>query len=88
MEALGGGAEATAPHDPDPSSTITVQVKFGGRAIGLPVSPDSTVRELKSLLQPITNVLPRGQKLICKGSLLSNFDPFRTFLRLLIVGFM
>ncbi|CAA6656899.1 unnamed protein product [Spirodela intermedia] len=38
----------------------------------LSVSPDSSVRELKSLLQPLTNVLPRGQKLICKGKVLAD----------------
>ncbi|MQM09406.1 hypothetical protein Taro_042277 [Colocasia esculenta] len=72
MEGEGGGAEASAPHGSDPSSTITVQVKFGGRAIAIPVPPDSTVSELKSLLQPLTNVLPRGQKLICKGKVLAD----------------
>lgn len=48
-------------------STIKITVKFGGKSIPLSVSPDCTVKDLKSLLQPITNVLPRGQKLIFKG---------------------
>ncbi|XP_010414314.1 PREDICTED: LRR repeats and ubiquitin-like domain-containing protein At2g30105 [Camelina sativa] len=51
-------------------STIKLTVKFGGKSIPLSVSPDCTVKDLKSLLQPITNVLPRGQKLIFKGKVL------------------
>ncbi|KAG5515069.1 hypothetical protein RHGRI_036193 [Rhododendron griersonianum] len=49
---------------------ITVNIKFGGRSIPVSLSSDSTVRHLKSLLQPLTNVLPRGQKLIFKGKVL------------------
>ncbi|KAI8523533.1 hypothetical protein RHMOL_Rhmol13G0081500 [Rhododendron molle] len=49
---------------------ITVNIKFGGRSIPVSLSSDSTVRDLKSLLQPLTNVLPRGQKLIFKGKVL------------------
>ncbi|KAL6003146.1 hypothetical protein ACLOJK_023369, partial [Asimina triloba] len=45
---------------------ITVHVKFSGRSIPITISPDATVMDLKSHLQPITNVLPRGQKLISK----------------------
>ncbi|KAF8053447.1 hypothetical protein N665_1414s0004 [Sinapis alba] len=51
-------------------STIKLTIKFGGRSIPLSVSPDATIKDLKSLLQPITNVLPRGQKLIFKGKVL------------------
>ncbi|CAE6020930.1 unnamed protein product [Arabidopsis arenosa] len=51
-------------------STIKLTVKFGGKSIPLSVSQDCTVKDLKSLLQPITNVLPRGQKLIFKGKVL------------------
>ncbi|KAK9280682.1 hypothetical protein L1049_014380 [Liquidambar formosana] len=51
-------------------TNITVHVKFSGRSIPISLSPDSTVKDLKSLLQPLTNVLPRGQKLIFKGKLL------------------
>ncbi|KAF6164883.1 hypothetical protein GIB67_017086 [Kingdonia uniflora] len=32
----------------------------------------STVKDLKALLQPLTNVLPRGQKLIFKGKVLTD----------------
>ncbi|KAL6967718.1 hypothetical protein U1Q18_033527 [Sarracenia purpurea var. burkii] len=49
---------------------ITVNIKFAGRSIPLSLSSDDTVRDLKSLLQPLTNVLPRGQKLIFKGKVL------------------
>ncbi|KAJ4901923.1 hypothetical protein Rs2_15874 [Raphanus sativus] len=38
-------------------STIKLTIKFGGRSIPLSVSPDATTKDLKSLLQPITNVL-------------------------------
>nr|CAB3499491.1 unnamed protein product [Digitaria exilis] len=43
--------------------TITVQVKFAGRTIPVEVPSAATTAELKRLLQPLTNVLPRGQKL-------------------------
>ncbi|XP_038722037.1 LRR repeats and ubiquitin-like domain-containing protein At2g30105 isoform X2 [Tripterygium wilfordii] len=52
------------------SSMVTIKVKFGGRSIPISVMPDSTIKDLKSLLQPLTNVLPRGQKLIFKGRVL------------------
>lgn len=61
----GGGS------DPQKPTAITVNVKFAGRNIPVEVSADATVNELKSLLQPLTNVLTRGQKLISKGSLFS-----------------
>ncbi|CAH9109419.1 unnamed protein product [Cuscuta epithymum] len=56
--------------DPQKPTTITVNVKFAGSSIPVDISADSTVKELKSLLQPLTNVLPRGQKLISKGKVL------------------
>ncbi|KAL2899319.1 hypothetical protein RDABS01_024401 [Bienertia sinuspersici] len=49
------------------SEQVKLQIKFGGQTIPLSVSADSTVSDLKSLLQSSTNVLPRGQKLIHKG---------------------
>lgn len=52
------------------TSAITVQVKFSGRTIPVTVPIEAAVRELKSLLQSLTNVLPRGQKLIFKGEVL------------------
>ncbi|KAL5750577.1 hypothetical protein ACOSP7_025180 [Xanthoceras sorbifolium] len=56
----------------DSSNIINITVKFSGRSIPINLSLDSTVQDLKSLLQPLTNVLPRGQKLIFKGKLLVN----------------
>ncbi|XP_028768978.1 LRR repeats and ubiquitin-like domain-containing protein At2g30105 isoform X1 [Neltuma alba] len=53
-------------------ATITVNVKFSGRSIPISISPDSTISDLKSLLLPPTNVLPRGQKLIFKGRVLED----------------
>ncbi|XP_027111649.1 LRR repeats and ubiquitin-like domain-containing protein At2g30105 isoform X1 [Coffea arabica] len=52
------------------SRMIKVNVKFGGRSIPVEIPLDSTVRDLKSILQPLTNVLPRGQKFIFKGKVL------------------
>ncbi|KAF5188188.1 Lrr repeats and ubiquitin-like domain-containing protein [Thalictrum thalictroides] len=49
---------------------LSLTVKFSGRSIPVSLSSDSTVKDLKSLLQPLTNVLPRGQKLIFKGKVL------------------
>ncbi|XP_022888023.1 LRR repeats and ubiquitin-like domain-containing protein At2g30105 [Olea europaea var. sylvestris] len=51
---------------------IMVNIKFSGRSIPLNITADSTVKDLKSLLQPLTNVLIRGQKLIFKGKVLSD----------------
>ncbi|KAM1602244.1 hypothetical protein ACFX1Z_028978 [Malus domestica] len=52
-------------------ATVSLTVKFSGRTIPITnLSVDSTIEDLKALLQPLTNVLPRGQKLICKGKLL------------------
>ncbi|KMZ59848.1 hypothetical protein ZOSMA_64G00650 [Zostera marina] len=53
-----------------PPNTIKIHIKFSGRTIPLTIPPDSTVRIVKSLLQPLTNVLIRGQKLIFKGKVL------------------
>lgn len=49
-------------------TVINITVKFSGRSIPISVSLDSTIKDVKSLLQPLTNVLPRGQKLIFKGT--------------------
>uniref|UniRef100_A0A804J1V3 Ubiquitin-like domain-containing protein n=1 Tax=Musa acuminata subsp. malaccensis TaxID=214687 RepID=A0A804J1V3_MUSAM len=53
-------------------SAITVQVKFCGRTLPVSLPMDATVADLKSLLQPVTNVLTRGQTLICKGKVLAD----------------
>ncbi|WVZ59161.1 hypothetical protein U9M48_009353 [Paspalum notatum var. saurae] len=44
-------------------TAITVQIKFAGRTIPVEVPAAASTAELKRLLQPLTNVLPRGQKL-------------------------
>jgi len=49
-----------------------LNVKFGGRSIPIEIDALSTINHLKNLLQPLTNVLPRGQKLIFKGKVLSD----------------
>jgi hypothetical protein len=49
-------------------TAINITVKFSGRSIPISVSLDSKIKDVKSLLQPLTNVLPRGQKLIFKGT--------------------
>ncbi|XP_074267810.1 plant intracellular Ras-group-related LRR protein 8 [Silene latifolia] len=51
---------------------VKLQIKFGGSTIGVRASGKSTVSELKCILQELTNVLPRGQKLIHKGRVLDN----------------
>ncbi|KAK1283633.1 LRR repeats and ubiquitin-like domain-containing protein [Acorus calamus] len=51
---------------------ITVHVKFSGRTLPVTLSSTSTVRDLKSLLLPLTDVLLRGQKLIFKGKVLDD----------------
>ncbi|CAN6559321.1 unnamed protein product [Malus baccata var. baccata] len=59
--------------DDSGGATVSLTVKFSGRTIPITnLSVDSTIEDLKALLQPLTNVLPRGQKLICKGKLLVN----------------
>lgn len=76
MEAAG----ATTGEASDPQSEITgitITVKFSGRSIPVTISPDATIGDLKSLLQPLTNVLPRGQKLIFKGKLLVDATTLR-----------
>ena len=49
------------------SVNINITVKFSGRSIPISIAKDSTIKDLKSHLQSLTNVLPRGQKLIFKG---------------------
>ncbi|KAK7301695.1 hypothetical protein RJT34_12567 [Clitoria ternatea] len=54
------------------NGTISISVKFSGGSIPISISPNSTIKDLKSLLLPSTNVLPRGQKLIFKGKVLED----------------
>ncbi|KAK4764506.1 hypothetical protein SAY87_013944 [Trapa incisa] len=56
---------------------ISFTVKFSGRSIPISTSAESTVEDLKSLLQPLTNVLPRGQKLIFKGKVLADSEALK-----------
>ncbi|KAJ4786112.1 LRR/ubiquitin-like domain protein [Rhynchospora pubera] len=61
------------------TNTITVQVKFSGRTIPVSVPTEAAARDLKSLLQPLTNVLPRGQKLIFKGKVLEDGATLKSY---------
>lgn len=54
--------------DKETQHLIKITVKFSGRSVPINLSVDSTIKDLKSLLQPLTNVLPRGQKLISRGN--------------------
>lgn len=54
--------------NPSSPSILSLVVKFGARSFPLSLPSDSTVKDLKTLLQPLTNVIPRGQKLIFKGN--------------------
>ncbi|KAL0537337.1 hypothetical protein IC582_026315 [Cucumis melo] len=63
---------ATATTSDGNGKSITINVKFTGKSIPIILPSDSTVKDLKSLLQPLTNVLPRGQKLIFKGKVLAD----------------
>ncbi|XP_024968039.1 LRR repeats and ubiquitin-like domain-containing protein At2g30105 [Cynara cardunculus var. scolymus] len=60
----------------DPINNVKISVKFNGRSIPINLSVDSTVKDLKYLLQPLTDVLPRGQKLISKGKILDDEEKF------------
>lgn len=66
-----GGETAAGP------TLMLVHVIFGGQKIPISISPDSTIKELKGHLQALTNVLPRGQKLICKGKVLTDTTTLR-----------
>lgn len=57
---------------------VKLQIKFGGQTIPVTISHDSTISDLKSLLQSSTNVLPRGQKLIHKGKILIDSKTLRS----------
>lgn len=50
------------------------------RSIPISIAKDTTIKDLKSHLQPLTNVLPRGQKLIFKGFFFPSL--FRSFISL------
>ncbi|KAL8548947.1 hypothetical protein ACS0TY_008003 [Phlomoides rotata] len=54
------------------ASRLKLTVKFSGRSIPVEIDANSNIKELKVLLQTLTNVLPRGQKLIFKGKVVSD----------------
>ncbi|KAJ0020651.1 hypothetical protein Pint_32489 [Pistacia integerrima] len=58
-------------------SNIKITVKFTTRSMPITVSHDSTVQSLKTLLLPLTSILPRGQTLIFKGRILENDESLR-----------
>nr|AFK42552.1 unknown [Lotus japonicus] len=66
------GSAIDGASEPNSNSTITISVKFSGASIPISISPHSTIKDLKSLLLPATNVLPRGQKHIFKGKVLED----------------
>ncbi|KAI6686964.1 hypothetical protein NL676_032877 [Syzygium grande] len=72
MEDRGQTPPPSSNQDSDTDTNISITVKFGGRSIPVATSPDSSIKDVKSLLQPLTNVLPRGQKLIFKGKILDD----------------
>ncbi|XP_019430521.1 PREDICTED: LRR repeats and ubiquitin-like domain-containing protein At2g30105 [Lupinus angustifolius] len=80
----GSTLDGTSEPNNSNATTITVTVKFGGTTIPISISPNSTIKELKSLLLPATNVLPRGQKLIFKGKVLE--DPVTLIASKLVNG--
>ncbi|KAL6564610.1 hypothetical protein OROMI_016060 [Orobanche minor] len=57
---------------------ITIKTNYSGTTIPITLSPDSTIKDLRSLLQPLTDVLTRGQKLICKGKVLYDDKTLRS----------
>ncbi|KAI3410793.1 Ubiquitin-like domain-containing protein [Psidium guajava] len=71
-------APPSSSQDSATEANISVTVKFGGRSIPITTSLDSSIQDVKSLLQPLTNVLPRGQKLIFKGKILDDSMTLRT----------
>ncbi|GFP91197.1 lrr repeats and ubiquitin-like domain-containing protein at2g30105 [Phtheirospermum japonicum] len=63
--------DSQGPRDRD-GSEIKLAIKFSGSTIPVEIAANSTIKDLKILLQTLTNVLPRGQKLIFKGKVLSD----------------
>ncbi|XP_020585823.1 LRR repeats and ubiquitin-like domain-containing protein At2g30105 [Phalaenopsis equestris] len=73
IEAAGGDSQAS-PSAP----SITVNVKFRGEKIPISLSPESTVGDLKSRLQPLTYTPPLAQKLIYKGKVLIDSESLQS----------
>lgn len=72
------GGKFTDDLDSPGTTVVNINVKFASRSIPICISADSTVKDLKSLLQPLTNILPRGQKLIFKGKVLVDATTLRS----------
>lgn len=53
-------------------TSTTLNVKFAGDSLRVELPVTATVKDLKAHLQTLTNVLPRGQKLIFKGKILDD----------------
>lgn len=53
-------------------TSINLNVKFAGDSLRVELPVTATVKDLKAHLQTLTNVLPRGQKLIFKGKILDD----------------
>ncbi|XP_031271791.1 LRR repeats and ubiquitin-like domain-containing protein At2g30105 [Pistacia vera] len=58
-------------------NNINITVKFITESIPITTSHDSTVQQLKTILLPLTSVLPVDQKLIFKGRILENEKSLR-----------
>ncbi|KAJ0020643.1 hypothetical protein Pint_32485 [Pistacia integerrima] len=58
-------------------NNINIIVKFITESIPITTSHDSTVQQLKTILLPLTSVLPVDQKLIFKGRILENEKSLR-----------
>ncbi|KAJ0084914.1 hypothetical protein Patl1_31037 [Pistacia atlantica] len=58
-------------------NNINITVKFITESIPITASHDSTVQQLKTILLPLTSVLPVDQKLIFKGRILENEKSLR-----------
>lgn len=71
----GGGGEGEGEGE---GEVVKLQIKFGGETIPISLSPESTISDLKSQLQSLTNALPRGQKLIHKGKVLEDSKTLRS----------
>ncbi|GAV66572.1 ubiquitin domain-containing protein/LRR_4 domain-containing protein/LRR_8 domain-containing protein [Cephalotus follicularis] len=63
-----GGGDVSNPMSE--TDNINFTVKFSGRLMPIAISIETKIKDLKFHLLSLTNVLPRGQKLIFKGKVL------------------
>jgi hypothetical protein len=54
------------------SNAITVTVKHGDKTLPITLPSTALVKDLMQQVKQLTNVLPRGQKLIYKGKCVTN----------------